>query len=68
MAVRLSKTLGLTNHSPLFMFVLNTKRLLLRHLEPEDLEPLYALYRDPEFRKYYPDGTRTLEQTKEELD
>ena len=50
------------------MYVLNTKRLLLRHLEPEDLEPLYALYRDPEIRKYYPDGTRTLEETKEELD
>ena len=50
------------------MFVLNTKRLLLRHLEPEDLEPLYALYRDPEIRKYCPDGTRTLEETKEELD
>lgn len=50
------------------MVVLNTKRLLLRHLEPEDLEPLYALYRDPEIRKYYPDGTRTLEETKEELD
>jgi RimJ/RimL family protein N-acetyltransferase len=50
------------------MVVLNTKRLLLRHLQPDDLEPLYALYRDPEIRKYYPDGTRTLEETKEELD
>ncbi len=50
------------------MLVLNTKRLLLRHLEPEDLEPMYVLYRDPEIRKYYPDGTRTLEETKEELD
>ena len=50
------------------MVVLNTNRLLLRHLEREDLEPLYALYRDPEIRRYYPDGTRTLEQTKEELD
>jgi RimJ/RimL family protein N-acetyltransferase len=50
------------------MVVLNTERLLLRLLEPEDLEPLYALYRDPEIRKYYPDGTRTLKETKEELD
>jgi ribosomal-protein-alanine N-acetyltransferase len=50
------------------MVVLNTARLLLRHFEPEDLEPLYALYRDPEIRKYYPDGTRTLQETKEELE
>jgi ribosomal-protein-alanine N-acetyltransferase len=49
------------------MIILNTKRLLLRRFEPEDLAQLYALYRDPEIRKYYPDGTRTLEETKEEL-
>jgi ribosomal-protein-alanine N-acetyltransferase len=50
------------------MVVLNTERLQLRHFEPDDLAPLYALYRDAEMRKYYPDGTRTLEETKEELD
>ena len=50
------------------MFLLNTERLLLRHLEPGDLELLYALYRDPDIRTYYPDGTRTLRETKEELD
>lgn len=50
------------------MVVLSTERLLLRHLTSSDLEPLYALYRDPAMRMYYPDGTRTLEQTKEELD
>jgi len=50
------------------MIVLQTPRLLLRHFQPEDLEPLYRLYRDPEMRRYYPDGTRTREQTKEELD
>jgi ribosomal-protein-alanine N-acetyltransferase len=50
------------------MIVLETDRLLLRHLEPADLGPLYALYRDPEIRKYYPDGTRTLEETKAELE
>jgi ribosomal-protein-alanine N-acetyltransferase len=47
---------------------LQTPRLLLRHLLPEDLEPLFALYRDPEMRQYFPDGTRTLEETKAELD
>ena len=47
------------------MLVLNTKRLLLRHLELGDLAPLYALYRDPEIRQYYPDGTRTADETRE---
>jgi RimJ/RimL family protein N-acetyltransferase len=50
------------------MVILNTQRLVLRHFEPDDLAPLYALYRDPEMRKYYPDGTRTLAETKEELE
>jgi ribosomal-protein-alanine N-acetyltransferase len=50
------------------MIVLNTERLFLRHFEPEDLEPLYALYRDPEIRRYYPDGTRTHQETKDELE
>jgi ribosomal-protein-alanine N-acetyltransferase len=50
------------------MIILNTQRLWLRHLEPDDLEPLYALYRDPEIRKFYPDGTRTREEIKAELE
>lgn len=48
--------------------ILETPRLLLRRLEPGDLQPLFALYRDPEIRRHYPDGTRTLEQTREELE
>jgi len=48
--------------------ILSTERILLRHFQPEDLEPLYALYRDPEVRKYFPDGTRTHQETKEELE
>ncbi len=50
------------------MVILETDRLLLRHLEPADLEPLFVLYRDPEIRRYFPDGTRTREQTREELE
>jgi RimJ/RimL family protein N-acetyltransferase len=50
------------------MLILETPRLLLRHLEPHDLDALFALYRDPEMRRYFPDGTRTLEQTRDELD
>lgn len=50
------------------MLVLETTRLILRHFEPDDLEALFALYRDPEIRRYFPDGTRTLAETREELE
>lgn len=47
--------------------VVETERLLLRELTMADVDPLAALYRDPEVRRYFPDGTRTYEQTREEL-
>ena len=50
------------------MKILETDRLLLRHLLPGDLDNLYALYSDPEIRRYFPDGTRTYEETREELE
>jgi len=50
------------------MMILETKRLLLRHFIPDDLEALFALYRDPEVRRYFPEGTLTFEETKEELE
>lgn len=50
------------------MNILETERLRFRHLEPGDLDELYALYRDPEIRRYFPDGTKTYEYTKEELE
>jgi RimJ/RimL family protein N-acetyltransferase len=50
------------------MQILETERLILRRLLPEDLDNLYALYRDEEIRRYFPDGTRTYEETKEELE
>ena len=50
------------------MIILETQRLSLRHLEPRDLDALFRLYRDPEVRKHFPDGTLTLEQTREELE
>jgi ribosomal-protein-alanine N-acetyltransferase len=49
------------------MIILETPRLVLRHLEPADLDALFALYRDPEIRRYFPDGTRTLAETEEDL-
>jgi ribosomal-protein-alanine N-acetyltransferase len=33
----------------------------------EDLDSLFALYRDPEIRRYFPEGTLNYEETKEEL-
>jgi RimJ/RimL family protein N-acetyltransferase len=49
------------------MTILATERLLMRRLVPADLDDLYALYRDPEIRRYFPEGTLTLEETREEL-
>lgn len=50
------------------MLILETPRLFLRRLERGDLHSLFALYRDPEVRRYFPDGTRTVEQTEAELE
>src|SRR5262245_43140568 len=49
------------------MKILETERLLMRRLVPGDLDDLYALYRDPEIRRYFPEGTLTLDETREEL-
>lgn len=50
------------------MKILETPNLVLRHLEPADLDSLFALYSDPEVRRYFPEGVLTYEETKEELD
>jgi RimJ/RimL family protein N-acetyltransferase len=50
------------------MQILETDRLVMRHLERDDLESLYALYRDPEIRRYFPEGTLTRDETREELE
>ncbi len=50
------------------MKILETKRLVLRRLLPGDLDNLFALYRDPEIRRYFPEGTLTFEETREELE
>jgi ribosomal-protein-alanine N-acetyltransferase len=49
------------------MNVLETERLLLRHLEHRDLDALAALYADEEIRRYFPEGTLTRAQTEDEL-
>jgi RimJ/RimL family protein N-acetyltransferase len=50
------------------MIILETPRLVLRHLVMDDLNDLFALYRDPEIRQYFPEGVLNLEETKEELE
>lgn len=49
------------------MIILETRRLRLRHLEPGDLNDLFALYCDPEVSRYIPDAPTTLAETQEEL-
>jgi ribosomal-protein-alanine N-acetyltransferase len=48
--------------------ILETDRLILRRLTIDDADALFALYRDPEVRRYFPEGTLTFEETKEELE
>jgi ribosomal-protein-alanine N-acetyltransferase len=50
------------------MKILETNRVFLRHLVPDDLDSLFALYRDPDVRRYFPEGTLTYEETREELE
>ena len=42
--------------------------MVLRLLTMADLDDLAVLYGDPEIRRYFPDGTRTYEQTRAELE
>ena len=48
--------------------VLETERLALRRLTMDDLDALASIYSDADVRKYFPEGTLTHEQTKEELE
>ncbi|MEA2557643.1 MAG: hypothetical protein QOG88_1181 [Actinomycetota bacterium] len=48
--------------------VLETDRLILRHLTLDDVDALAAVYADPEVRRYFPEGTLTLDETREELE
>ncbi len=50
------------------MVILETNRLILRHLEMDDLDALYRLYSDPQIRAHFPEGTLTFDETREELE
>ncbi len=47
--------------------ILETEHLRLRQLVPSDLEQLAVLYRDPDIRRYFPEGILTYDETREEL-
>lgn len=49
-------------------FVLETKRLILRHQIMEDLDALWLLYCNPEITKFIPDAPRSREEAREELE
>lgn len=49
------------------MEILQTRRLTFRHLEAADLNDLFALYQDPDMRRYIPDAPTTLTETQEQL-
>src|SRR5262245_41514066 len=51
-------------------FILETHRLRFRRLVLDDLDALFALYRDKETRQYFPDGTDgtlTYDETRQEI-
>lgn len=48
--------------------ILETKRLILRHFVPGDLDALFEFYSDPDVVKYIPDAPRTYEETKDEIE
>ena len=48
--------------------ILETPRLLFRHLKLHDVQELYALYQDIDIRRYFPNGVLSYEDTKEELE
>jgi ribosomal-protein-alanine N-acetyltransferase len=53
---------------PAGRIVLETDRSTLRELTLEDLQALSRLYADPDVRRFFPEGTLTLDETREELE
>ncbi len=49
-------------------WILETERLGFRRLVEDDLDELFELYRDPEILRYFPEGTLTRDETREELE
>ena len=50
------------------MQILETERLILRHPVLSDVDGIFVFYSDPEVRRYFPDGTLTYQETREEVE
>jgi ribosomal-protein-alanine N-acetyltransferase len=50
------------------MVVLETERLIIRPLVMDDLDALATLYADPVVRQFFPEGTLTETETRQELE
>jgi RimJ/RimL family protein N-acetyltransferase len=50
------------------MKILETKRLIIRHYIPEDLDTLFDIFCDPKVKTYLPDAPTTYEKAREELE
>jgi ribosomal-protein-alanine N-acetyltransferase len=48
--------------------ILETERLLLRHLLMTDLDALFAFYSDPEVVRYIPDAPRSYEEARKDIE
>jgi len=49
------------------VIIVATARLDFRRMVPDDLDALAPLYADPEVRRFFPEGTLTREETREEI-
>jgi ribosomal-protein-alanine N-acetyltransferase len=47
--------------------VIETERLVLRRLTTDDVDALAEIYRDPDVRRYFPEGPLTREETRDEV-
>jgi [ribosomal protein S5]-alanine N-acetyltransferase len=50
------------------MLVMETERLVLRHLTLEDLDALAAIQSDPEVMRHFPSGPRSRDETLRDLE
>ena len=48
--------------------ILESERLTFRHLRLDDVAALAPMYADPEMRRYFPEGTLSYEETREEVE
>jgi ribosomal-protein-alanine N-acetyltransferase len=50
------------------MIILESERLIFRHLEHSDLDDLFALYTDPRVTQFIPDAPKNYEETLQEFE